>query len=204
MKKIIVALFGVVLLSGCATPYKPNGFAFNGGFDSAELEPNYFRVVFKGNEKTSRERANDFALLRVSDLMLERNCSSFAVVKSSNDIKKSTLVLPTTQTTNTTVTSYGNTTFAQTNTTPSNIGFIGSLEFPRSTIEARCSNESPNIDITTISINATNEIGNATNIATLAIIITFIPSFIFSLGFWFSVIAVFYIILYMKYFYIQR
>ena len=88
MKKIIVALFGVVLLSGCATPYKPNGFAFNGGFDSVELEPNYFRVVFKGNEKTSRERANDFALLRVSDLMLERNCSSFAVVKSSNDIKK--------------------------------------------------------------------------------------------------------------------
>ena len=56
MKKIIVALFGVVLLSGCATPYKPNGFAFNGGFDSVELEPNYFRVVFKGNEKTSRGR----------------------------------------------------------------------------------------------------------------------------------------------------
>ena len=37
--------------------------------------------------------------------------------------------------------------------------------------------ESPSIDITTISINATNEIGNATNIATLAIIITFIPMF---------------------------
>ena len=37
--------------------------------------------------------------------------------------------------------------------------------------------ESSNIDIATISINATNEIGNATNIATLAIIITFIPMF---------------------------
>ena len=36
---------------------------------------------------------------------------------------------------------------------------------------------------------------------TVLLIITFIPSFIFSLGFWFSVIAVFYIILYMKYFY---
>lgn len=146
MKKAACVLIGVWLLSGCATPYKPNGFAFNGGFDSLELEPNYFRVVFKGNEKTSRERANDFALLRVSDLMLERNCSSFAVVKSSNDIKKSALVLPATQTSNSTITSYGNTTFAQTNTTPSNIGFIGSLEFPRSTIEARCSNETPNID----------------------------------------------------------
>ena len=32
-------------------------------------------------------------------------------------------------------------------------------------------------DITTISINATNEIGNATNIATIAIIMTFIPMF---------------------------
>lgn len=34
-----------------------------------------------------------------------------------------------------------------------------------------------NLDIKTLSINATNEIGNATNIATLAIIITFIPMF---------------------------
>ena len=79
---MILMLLGIGLV-GCATPYKPNGFAFNGGFDSLELEPNYFRVVFKGNEKTSRERANDFALLRVSDLMIERNCSSFAVVKTS-------------------------------------------------------------------------------------------------------------------------
>jgi multidrug efflux pump subunit AcrB len=34
--------------------------------------------------------------------------------------------------------------------------------------------ESPDLNITTISINATNEIGNATNIATIAIIMTFI------------------------------
>jgi multidrug efflux pump subunit AcrB len=37
--------------------------------------------------------------------------------------------------------------------------------------------ESPNSDITIISINATNEIGNATNIATIAIIMTFLPMF---------------------------
>jgi multidrug efflux pump subunit AcrB len=37
--------------------------------------------------------------------------------------------------------------------------------------------ESPNVDLTTISINATNEIGNATNVATVAIIMTFIPMF---------------------------
>jgi multidrug efflux pump subunit AcrB len=41
----------------------------------------------------------------------------------------------------------------------------------------RHKNETPNMDISIISINATNEIGNATNIATLAIIITFIPMF---------------------------
>ena len=40
--------------------------------------------------------------------------------------------------------------------------------------------ESPNIDISIISINATNEIGNPTNIATIAIIITFIPMFFVS------------------------
>lgn len=133
-----------LLLTGCATPYKPNGFAFNGGFDSAELEPNYFRVTFKGNEKTSRERASDFALLRVSDLMLERNCQSFAVVKSSNDIKKSTLVLPSAQSSNSTTTFYGNTAITKTNTMPS-IAIASNLEFPRTTIEARCSNETPDI-----------------------------------------------------------
>ncbi len=37
--------------------------------------------------------------------------------------------------------------------------------------------ESPNMDISIISINATNEIGNPTNIATIAIIMTFIPMF---------------------------
>ena len=38
-------------------------------------------------------------------------------------------------------------------------------------------NENKDVDITVIAINATNEIGNATNIATLAIIMTFIPMF---------------------------
>jgi multidrug efflux pump subunit AcrB len=37
--------------------------------------------------------------------------------------------------------------------------------------------EYPNLDISIVSINATNEIGNATNIATIAIIMTFIPMF---------------------------
>lgn len=35
----------------------------------------------------------------------------------------------------------------------------------------------PNLDLETLAINATNEIGNPTNIATIAIIITFIPMF---------------------------
>ena len=39
------------------------------------------------------------------------------------------------------------------------------------------SNLQKNENITNISINATNEIGNATNIATIAIIMTFIPMF---------------------------
>lgn len=37
--------------------------------------------------------------------------------------------------------------------------------------------ESPHMDIVPLAINATNEIGNATNIATIAIIMTFIPMF---------------------------
>ena len=37
--------------------------------------------------------------------------------------------------------------------------------------------EHPNMDLETIAINATNEIGNPTNIATIAIIMVFIPMF---------------------------
>ena len=37
--------------------------------------------------------------------------------------------------------------------------------------------ENPNLDLQTLTINATNEIGNPTNVATIAIIITFIPMF---------------------------
>ena len=37
--------------------------------------------------------------------------------------------------------------------------------------------EHPNMDLETLAINATNEIGNPTNIATIAIIMVFIPMF---------------------------
>ena len=78
MKKyLILSLF---FLSGCATNYQPKSIIGNGGFEDIELAPNYFQVVFKGNDATSEEKASDFALLRVSDLMLERDCNTFKVV----------------------------------------------------------------------------------------------------------------------------
>lgn len=138
MRKLILIC---LLLGGCATAYKPNGFIGNGGFDETELAPNYYRVVFKGNEKTSKERAGDFALLRAAELMVNKNCATFQVVKSNNEIRTSNLFIPQTYTTNINTTSFGSTA-----STTSFGGGVATLNFPKAVLEVQCSNEKANIN----------------------------------------------------------
>lgn len=71
----------VALLVGCATPYQKSGFA--GGFDETRLGENIFRVNFKGNGYTSKQRAQDFTLLRCAELSLENGYPFFVIVDGS-------------------------------------------------------------------------------------------------------------------------
>ena len=145
MKKSLIFCSIFIVLSGCATGYKPNGFIGNGGFEDVELAPNYFRVTFRGNEKTSKERATDFTLLRASDLMLERNCPSFVVVKSSEEVRKGSLFIPQTQTTYSNATAYGNTAYGTATTTTMGGGFA-TLHFPKVTMEVKCTADLPDLE----------------------------------------------------------
>ena len=55
----------VLALTGCMTAYQPDGLT--GGYSEVQLSENVWRVSFKGNGYTSRERAVDMALLRSAD-----------------------------------------------------------------------------------------------------------------------------------------
>jgi hypothetical protein len=66
MKPPFVAF--LAFLCSCATPYKSNGIA--GGYSDTALAPDVYRISFQGNGYTSRDRAQDFAVLRAADLTL--------------------------------------------------------------------------------------------------------------------------------------
>ena len=103
----------VLLATGCASPYKDNGLM--GGFSDTRLAPDVFRITFRGNGYTSAERAQDFALLRASELVLQGGFTHFAVLDSKESVRTSTFSTPgTAQTTtygnaNSTGSFYGNT-----------------------------------------------------------------------------------------------
>jgi len=82
MKKILILS---ILLTGCSTAYQPHALLGQQGFAETELSQNHFRVTFRGNDKTSEQRASDFALLRASELMIARGCTNFKVLNSANE-----------------------------------------------------------------------------------------------------------------------
>ncbi len=72
----------LVFVAGCATPYRP---ARGGdGYQDSALAPDEFGVSFKGNGETSPQQANDFALLRASQVTLEHGFHYFAVIDVTN------------------------------------------------------------------------------------------------------------------------
>lgn len=144
MKKVIILINIGLILSGCATAYQPKGFIGNGGFEDIELEPGYYRVTFKGNEKTSKERANDFALLRASELFESKGCNSFKVIKSNNEINSGSVFIPQTQYTTANLTNYGSTAIGSAHSTTYGGGLIN-LHFPKTTLEAKCTEEKPDV-----------------------------------------------------------
>lgn len=72
-------------LSGCmtATPYQPyiaeGGPGTHGGYSEQMLAPDRYRVVFHGNELTSRERVEGYLLYRAAELTKQRGYDWFAM-----------------------------------------------------------------------------------------------------------------------------
>ena len=92
LKGLVILVISLVLLFGCSTPYKAQGFM--GGFSDIQLGENIFRVSFRGNNYTSRERTLDFSLLRAAEICLEKNFRYFAISESSEYEKTGTFSTP--------------------------------------------------------------------------------------------------------------
>ncbi|MEA2031519.1 MAG: hypothetical protein U9N55_08025 [candidate division Zixibacteria bacterium] len=129
-------------LLSCATAYKQQGFT--GGYSETRLDNNVFRVTFKGNGYTSHERATDFCLLRSAELALYYEYSYFIIVDASEYTAKSTYTTPTRSRTNVTVSSYGNTSYGNANTTTYG-GQTYLITKPRSTNTIVCFREKSDI-----------------------------------------------------------
>jgi hypothetical protein len=80
---LILALSAMLALSGCVTPYQPDGLL--GGYSDIQLAPDVFRVIVHGDNITTTERTEDFALLRASELTLQHGFSYFAIINEQND-----------------------------------------------------------------------------------------------------------------------
>lgn len=104
-----------VLSVGCVSPYASKGFT--GGYSDTQLAPDAFRITFSGNNITSRERAQDLALLRAADVTLSHGFRYFAIVNSESGGSTSYVTLPGTSNTTAMATAYGNTVYGTANTT---------------------------------------------------------------------------------------
>jgi hypothetical protein len=137
-----IAIAGVILLAGCATPYQPK--SFTGGFSETQLSENTFRVYFRGNGYTGEERAEDFTLLRSAQLAEEHGFSYFIIVDENSASSLAAASTPTQSYTTASATSVGGTTYgtAQTTTVPGHT-FLIRKPSKRNTIV--CFREKPDI-----------------------------------------------------------
>lgn len=83
----------VLALSGCATPtlYQAStgspSDGYHPGYSDTKLEDNRYRIVFAGNDATSRETVENYLLYHAADLTLQNGYDWFEVVKRSDDAK---------------------------------------------------------------------------------------------------------------------
>tara|TARA_R110001583_G_scaffold70105_1_gene198658 strand:+ start:96 stop:593 length:498 start_codon:yes stop_codon:yes gene_type:complete len=108
MKKLLTILLVAIIMQGCATTYQSNGYT--GGYSETQLDENVFKVSFRGNGFTRKDRTEDFTLLRSAELAIKNGYNYFVIINGGTDISTSTHTTPTTY--NTTASVYGSGNYA--------------------------------------------------------------------------------------------
>ena len=105
MKNYLLLIVFSLFCFSCATAYQP--LSFSGGYSSTMLDKNIFKVSFQGNGDTSKERAEDFALLRSSEITLENGFSYFLILDKDVSMSYGSFTTPANTTTTGNLYNYG-------------------------------------------------------------------------------------------------
>ena len=86
MKRLIVMLTGLALVTACATatPYQ-SAVGSRWGFEENQIEADRFRVSFGGNSLTDRETVENYLLYRAAELTLEQGFDHFIFAERYTD-----------------------------------------------------------------------------------------------------------------------
>ena len=91
MKQTLLAITAAIaitgLLAGCLTPSKYVPMQNYDGYDDTRLQENVFAVSFAGNEVTSQQRAQDFALLRCAEVTMANGFRYFTTVDAAQTVR---------------------------------------------------------------------------------------------------------------------
>jgi len=105
--KVSLALSTSLLIYGCATGHQPYSYFGGGGYSDIQLSENTYKVTVEANGFTSASKATNLALMRASELTLQRGYKYFIIVSSDDNTYSTTYTTP--STTNLTANLYGNT-----------------------------------------------------------------------------------------------
>jgi hypothetical protein len=118
MSRSILIVVGIaLLLTACATRYQP--VAFTGGYSEMQVDANTYKVSFRGNGYTSRDRVETYLMYRCAELTVETGHDYFVLVGGGTDARQDLVTTPGTYTSTTTgsATAYGNTAYGSSTTT---------------------------------------------------------------------------------------
>lgn len=164
MKSTLFCL-SLLLLIGCATPYKSDGLM--GGFSDYQLAEDVFCVEFRGNAYTSAARVQQYCLRRAAEVSLAHDYSWFAIVTEKEWRDHVSVQMPSTSYTSGQSTHYGNTVqfSSQTLSIP---GQAIPLNFPHARIVVQCWRDKPAHFVMDAHILAAPQSGRITSIANQA------------------------------------
>ena len=87
-RRMLLPIGAALALAACvsATPYQPLGTrGSSGGFAEQRIEANRYRVVFAGNDYTSRQRVENYLLFRAAELTVANGYDGFTIVYRDTD-----------------------------------------------------------------------------------------------------------------------
>lgn len=132
----------LVALAACATSYTEDSFlSMRGGYKEEKIGKNTFVITTSGNGFTSLVRARNISVVRAAELTLENGFDRFIVLDSEGRLLTTTLVSPTTSSTQISgVTSSNalrnstNSSFRATAETTTSGGDVSTIEKPKYTV----------------------------------------------------------------------